>query len=151
MRHPSSSTWSVPYPLVIPVISIVEYFWRWPQCLRSFDLFLYVKPLIFGPLASPTIRAVTATPPSSAGVASTLSPSTSITGRSVTSSPSRRSTSRRSPSDTRYCLPPVWMTAYMRDASSECYSEPGEDSRWPRPLFQHGLVDDEAAAVAVRT
>src|SRR5438045_1870622 len=146
------------------MISIVEYFWRWPQCLRSFDLFLYVKPLIFGPFASPTMRAVTAAAPSWAGVASTLSPSTSITGRSVTSSPSRRSTSRRSPSATRYCLPPVWMTAYMRDASSECFSEPGKDSGpareaqaasfqralSQRALFQHGLVDDEAAAVAVR-
>src|SRR5258706_2395783 len=77
-----------------------------------------------------------------------------MTGRSVTSSPSRRSTSRRSPSATRYCLPPVWMTAYMRDASSECFSEPGKDSRrapeGPSGLFQHRLVDDEAAAVAVR-
>ena len=54
---------------MIPVISIVEYFWRWPQCLRSFDLFLYVKPLILGPLDSPTIRAVTAAAPSWAGVA----------------------------------------------------------------------------------
>src|SRR5712691_494142 len=42
--------------------------------------------------------------------------------------PSSRSTSSRSPSATRYCLPPVWMTAYMRDASSECFPEPGKDS-----------------------
>src|SRR5206468_2379449 len=48
---------------------------------------------------------------------------------------------------TRYCLPPVWMTAYMRDASSECSRN---RERIADGLFQHGLVDDEAAAVAVR-
>ena len=54
-------------PFEIPVISIVEYFWRWPQRLRWLLLFLYVKPLIFGPLASPTTRPVTDAPSSCDG------------------------------------------------------------------------------------
>src|SRR4051794_39303155 len=43
------------------------------------------------------------------------------------------------------------MTAYMRDASSECFSEPGKDSGPAgNALFEQGLVDHEPAPVAVR-
>src|SRR3954451_8347837 len=100
----------------MPVISIVSYFWRWPQRLPERLLFLYVNPVIFGPLDSPTTRADTEAPDSSSGVESTESPSTTRTGLSVTSSPTarlRRSTSMRSPSATRVCFPPVLITAYI--------------------------------------
>src|SRR5688572_26193761 len=60
------------------------------------------------------MRAATLAPARSDAPAVTVSPSTSRTGTKLSSSPSavRRSTSSRSPSCTRYCLPPVLMTAY---------------------------------------
>src|SRR5262252_4530613 len=126
-------------PAVMPVISITEYRCRCPHRFRLFVLGLYVKPVTFGPRVSLTTRALTRAASSSFGVASTRSPSTTRTGDSSTSraSPSR-STSSCSPSSTRYCLPPLWITAYINQV------------RLSNGSLQEGLVDEEAAALARR-
>src|SRR3954451_22806849 len=111
-------------------ISTTSYCWRWPQRTRDRLLFLYLKPVIFGPLVSPTTRAATLALFSSSGVERTVSPSTTSTGVSATSSPTaapRRSTWTRSPWATRVCFPPVFTTAYI---GGRLYRVPGSPSIW---------------------
>src|SRR5262249_29530925 len=103
------------------------------------------------PLENPTTRADTEAPASWSGVASTVSPSTTRTGRSATSVPGSApssSTSTRWPSVTRACLPPEAITAYIARV------DPTGPSA-PRPTPGSGLADDRvvhdhAPALAVR-
>src|SRR3954447_11784389 len=131
-------------------ISTTSYCWRWRQRTRDRDLFLYLKPVIFGPLVSPTTRPVTVAPPSSSGVDRTVSPSTSRIGVRATSSPTaapRRSTSMRAPSVTRACFPPVFTTAYI---GVRCYRT-GEAAPKAGSIGRQEVdVEDHAPALAHR-
>src|SRR6476646_3916558 len=79
-------------------------------------LFLNLWMLIFGPLACASTSAVTAIAASWSASCVTFSPSTRSTAGSETSSPGAAgsfSTDTTSPTDTRYCLPPVLTMAYI--------------------------------------
>src|SRR5918999_1947260 len=91
---------------------------RWPVVRRYVVRFFFLKTRIFGPFTSPTREAVTAAP-SSAGLPCWVpsSPATMSTRskRTFPSSPgaARSSISITSPGATRYCLPPLSITAYI--------------------------------------
>src|SRR3970282_190388 len=90
---------------------------RWPwvlaKCLRRRSL----KMRIFSPRPCATTVALTAAPSTNGAPTRTPSPSPSIKTRSTDTvaptSAASSSTFTCSPDFTRYCLPPVWITAYM--------------------------------------
>src|SRR6185295_3658583 len=92
--------------------------WRWPVVRRYVVRFFFLKTRIFGPFTSPTSEAVTAAP-SSAGLPCSVPSSLAIisTRSKRTAPPSpgaaRSSISITSPGATRYCLPPLSITAYI--------------------------------------
>src|SRR5687767_12868541 len=98
------------------------------------------------------MRPATEAPARSVGLVTTVSPSTSRTGRNATSLPGSwpsSSTSTRSPSATRACLPPVWMTAYI---GMQLYrgSSGFRKSLSDRSAIEERPIDDDAPALALR-
>src|SRR5262249_10142885 len=81
------------------------------------ERFLVLNTRIFGPSTSPTREAVTAAPVRASPRWGPPSPPTTARTRSkrtvFPSVPERSSTSTRSPGETRYCLPPLSITAYI--------------------------------------
>src|SRR5512143_720952 len=105
------------------------YGWRWPRYLLQPSFFLRKwTTLAWRPWAtiSPSTEA-----PATVGLPTLASPSPPTSSASKDSflptSPSRSSTRSLSPWETRYCLPPVWITAYietlLREKPSECTRE----------------------------
>ena len=91
--------------------------WRWPFLTRVRALGRYLNEMSLGPRSRRTISALTAAPSTTGWPIEASSPSaTSSTRSSVTVLPgsaSSSSTSSSVPTSTRYCFPPVSMTAYM--------------------------------------
>src|SRR6202035_4574576 len=100
----------------ISVIRTRVYSWRWPRLRREFLRRRFLKAMTFGPRPCSRISPATLAP-ATAGVPSTgVSPPTTSTSPNSTTSPgwpASLATCSTSSRATRYCLPPVLMTANL--------------------------------------
>ncbi len=106
--------------------------WRWPFLTRLRALGRYLKEISFSPRSWRSTSALTAAPSTRGWPMVDSSPSATSRTRSsvivLPGSASRSSTSSSVPTSTRYCFPPVSMTAYMDPQG--CFGATAGDGAW---------------------
>src|SRR5207237_10838521 len=118
--------------------------WRWPRFLREFLRRRFLKAITFGPRPCSSTSAATTAPATVGAPRVTASPPTTSTSPNwmiSPGSPATFSTLSTSSAATRYCLPPVLMTANIFPSCSCPAAHDDPKGHLARLLVSVGLFE----------